>query len=426
MIFRLVLPSVVVLFLAISLCAQDAQTTEQQQAALQEKAVQLLDQVVAEARSLKLPENRLRVLWQAGDLVWTRDETRARALFSQTASGLSELMQSLDVNDRRYTEYLQAPLQLRQEFLTTVARRDPKLAYELLLTTRPSLPPNAATSTGQQNAEANLEMTLLAQMASSDPRLALQNAEAALDKGQFPNSLGRLLAQLQEKDKDAAAKLKDKLLKRLRAESLLSNSSASNLSLSLLRPGPRVSETKTAPQTNLNNSNRTNQALDEVAYRELLELVIAAALNAVPRVPSQVPNAPIASSANSTSAFRSGQANAQALQNNARNLINGLQSVLPQIDKYLPARAPAVRQKFAEMGLRSNPIVMTPELNNLMQNGSAEAVLQAASTASTPEMQTMLYRQRLIERSTRGSWIVLVRLLRGTWMKSNGKACCAK
>jgi len=165
----------------------------------------MLDQVVAEVRALKLPENRLRVQWQAGDLLWPRDEARARALFSQAAAGLGELIQSLDVNDRRFMELLQTPQQLRQEFLNTVARRDPKLAYNFLLTTRLPAPPNTTNNTGQQNAETNLEMNLLAQVAGSDPRLALQNAEAALDKGQFPNSLGRLLAQLQEKDKEAAA-----------------------------------------------------------------------------------------------------------------------------------------------------------------------------------------------------------------------------
>lgn len=410
MISRLVWRSVVILFLAVSLCAQDSQTTEQQkaQAALQEKAMQLLEQVVAEARSLKLPENRLRVLWQGGDLLWTRDEPRARTLFSQTAAGISEMMQSLDVNDRRFNEYLQTPLQLRQEFLNTVARRDPKLAYDLLLTTRPPLSPNAANNAAEQNAEANLEMMLLALVAGSDPRLALQNAEATLDKGQFPNSLARLLAQLQEKDKDAAAKLKDKLFKRLRAESLLSNSSASNLSLSLLRPGPRLPESKTTTQASLTNTNRpNNQALDETAYRELLELVVAAALNAQPRVPgqavAQAPNAPVAVSASGATAIRIEQANTQALQNNARNLINGLQSVLPQIDKYLPARAPQVRQKFAEMGMRANPIVMTPELNNLLQNGTAEALVQAAPTASSPELKNMMYRQAAFKAVNEGN-----------------------
>lgn len=376
---------------ALAVSAQDPPNAEQQKAALQEKAVQLLDQIVAESRALKLPENRLRVQWQAGDLLWTRDEARARTLFSQAAAGLGELIHSLDVSDRRYMELLQTPLQMRQELLTTIARRDPKMAYNFLLTTRPPLPPNASNTTGQQNAEASLEMNLLAQVAGTDPRLALQNAEATLDKGQFPGSLARLLAQLQEKDKEAALKLKDKMLKRLRAESLLSNSAASSLALNLLRPGPRLPETKESSQA-ANPSRPNNQALDEAAYRELLELVVAAALSSTPRSPglSGVPGGPPSA--------------AQAMQNNARNLVNGLQSLLPHIDKYLPARAPAVRQKLAEMGIRSNPVTMTSELANLVQQGSSETVLNAASGASSPELKNMLYRQAAFKALNEGNF----------------------
>jgi hypothetical protein len=375
-------------------------STEEQQKALQEKAFQLLDQIVGEVRALKLPENRLRVQWQAGDLVWPRDEARARTLFSQASAGIGELILSLDVNDRRYPELLQTPTQLRQEFLSTVARRDPKLAYSFLLATRPPLPPNTPNNAGQQSAESSLEMNLLAQIAGSDPRLALQNAEAALDKGQFPTSLARLLAQLQEKDKDGAAKLKDKLFKKLRGDTLLNASGASNLALSLLRSGPRLPETKDSnAQAQANNFNRSNPALDEAAFRELLELVIVAALSATPRTAGP----PVAFPPGASSAFRSEQANAQALQNNARNLAMGLQSLMPQIEKYAPTRLPAVRQKLAELGVRQNPITMTPELSNLMQNGSAEALLQAATTTAAPEMQGMLYRQAAFKAINEGN-----------------------
>jgi hypothetical protein len=381
--------------------AQDQPSAEQQQKALQDRAFQLLDQIIAEVRALKLPENRLRVQWQAGDLLWPRDEARARTLFSQAAAGLGELIQSLDVNDRRFMELLQTPSQLRQEFLMTVARRDPKLAYNFLLATRLPAPPNAANNTGQQSAESSLEMNLLAQVAGSDPRLALQNAEAALDKGQFSSSLARLLAQLQDKDKEAAAKLKDKLLKKLNGDVLLNTSGANNLALSLLRPGPRLSETKESnTQTQANNAYRAgSQALDEAAFRELLELVIAAALKATPRSPG--PPAPLPPGA--SAALRTEQANAQAMQNNARNLAMGLQGLLQYIDKYLPARAPAIRQKLAEMGVRQNPIVMTPELSNLLQQGTADALIQAASTATSPEMQSMLYRQAAFKALNEGN-----------------------
>jgi hypothetical protein len=376
----------ILLIAPAAVIAQEAPSQEQQkaQAALREKAISLLEQVISEAQTLKLPENRLRVQFYAGDLLWERDEARARSLFSQAAAGITEMIQSLDSSDRRYVELLQAPLQLRQELLMTIARRNPKLAYDLLLATRPPVPPNTPNA-GQQTMESNLEMNLLAQIASSDPRLALQNAEAALEKGQFPGSLARLLAQLQPQDKEAAAKLKEKLLKRLRAETLLANQSASSLALSLLRPGPRPPETPPDRAPAAANPNNPNQALDEASYRELLEVVTTVALNAVPRG-AVSPGTP---------------GSAQVAQNNTRNLLMGLQSLLPQIDKYLPARSQAVRQKFTELGIKPTPR-LEGELANLMRQGSADALLQAAPKAP-PEMQSMLYRQAAFKAISEGN-----------------------
>lgn len=407
----------------VAVMAQDSQSTEQQkaQAALQEKALHLLDQVASEAQALKLPENRLRVQWQIGDLFWERDEARARALFSQVAAGLGEMIQALDPSDRRYTELLQTPGQLRQEFIQVVARRDPKLAYNFLLATRPPAPtpppnasPNAPTpNPGQQSAETSLEMNLLSQIAASDPALALQNAEAALDKGQFPSSLARMLAQLQEKDKGTAKKLEDKLLKKMTAETLLSNSSARSLATSLLRPGPRLPDTQSSSassQANTGTTQTANQGLDETAYRQLLEVMITAALSVttggtggqsgLSGLNGAAPAAPVVAGQSNLQSLNTqiSQNNAQIARNNAQiaqnnATVSSLQSLLPQIDKYLPARSPAVRQKLADMGIKSNPITIDSELSKLMREGSADAILQAASRAATPEMQSMLYRQ---------------------------------
>jgi hypothetical protein len=180
--------------------------------------------VVSEVRALKIARNRLRVQWQAGDLLCrAMKRVRAHSIHRQRA-GPRELIQSLDVNDRAFMELLQTPQQLRQEFLNTVARRDPKLAYNFPARHAPACAAQHDNQHRTARMESNLEMNLLAQVAGSDPRLALQNAEAALDKGQFPKLARRLLAQLQEKDKEAAAKLKDKLFKKLNAEVLLNAS----------------------------------------------------------------------------------------------------------------------------------------------------------------------------------------------------------
>ncbi len=50
-------------------------------AELEKKALVMLEQTIGDAMSLRVPENRVRVLAGAADLLWPRDEKRARSLF---------------------------------------------------------------------------------------------------------------------------------------------------------------------------------------------------------------------------------------------------------------------------------------------------------------------------------------------------------
>src|ERR1700682_4715013 len=58
----------------------DAQQQQEEKLKLETKATALLEQVIAEAQSLKLPENRVRVQIAAGDMLWDRSAPRARGL----------------------------------------------------------------------------------------------------------------------------------------------------------------------------------------------------------------------------------------------------------------------------------------------------------------------------------------------------------
>jgi len=57
---------------------QSADPQDKEKLTPEKKAVLLLDQVVAEAGGLKLPENRIYIQISAGDVLWDRDEPRAR------------------------------------------------------------------------------------------------------------------------------------------------------------------------------------------------------------------------------------------------------------------------------------------------------------------------------------------------------------
>ena len=75
--------------------AQDPQSSDQQdkdKPTPEKKAILLLDQVVGEAGGLKLPENRIYIQIAAGDLLWVRDEPRARVLFGEAGAGVADML----------------------------------------------------------------------------------------------------------------------------------------------------------------------------------------------------------------------------------------------------------------------------------------------------------------------------------------------
>lgn len=385
--------------------SQQPPTEEEQQKekeSSEKKAVTLLEQIVDEAQSLKLPENRIRVQIAAGDLLWPRNEKRARSLFSLAADGVAEVIRNTDNTGRQRTS-----AQLRQDLVITVAQHDVTLAYQLLAATRQLTPPGETANSRGPDADANLEQNLLAEVAALDPKLALQNAEALLEKGQYPNTLVKVLAELQVKDKDAAAKLSDKVLQRLQSKNMLTSADAGNLALGLLRPGPRPASTSTgggpaasrqSASTQGASNNAATPVLSQSAFHDLMESVIEAALKATPQPRN-----------NNQRNFRGGQINTQSPptdeqieQNNARRLLFGLQALLPQIDQYAPSRTQAVQQKMTEIGVGNNPRLAFNQLNNLMEQGTADSLLAAAPTAP-PAIQSRIYQQAALKALDEGN-----------------------
>ncbi len=432
-----------VAFLSLSMAMTFSQRSRAQQAAAppplteeeqkakadrEKKAVELLEQVISEAQSMRLPENRVRVQISAGDLLWDRDESRARTLFSDASAGIIDQMRSLDINDRQYSNLLRAPSQQRQELVLTVARHESALAYQILAATRPPTPPppSPGPRTGgpgptPQDADANLERTLLAQIAATDPKLALQNAEDLLTKGQYSSAMASVLAQLQQKDKESATKFQEKLLRKLMSENLLASPGATSLVMALLRPGPRLEGTTSTPNASSAGAINSSSALGLAAYRDLLETVIAAAFKATPAArgnqgngqgdgrgqdnPRAVqPNNPgtAQNRAQVPQTQSSTQTSAQTEQNSARGLLGSLQSLLTQIDQYLPARSQVVRQKMTELGMNNDQQRSGGQFGNLLQQGSADSILSAAATAS-PQVQPRLYQQAALKALEEGN-----------------------
>src|SRR5262245_48767309 len=127
---------------------------EKQKAEREKNAFRLLDQVIDEAQSLRLAENRVRIQINAADLLWDQNQGRARSLFATAAEGIAEVgrTQATNNNNSRRVQFgpdsanvsMVPPspqnmrvYQLRQELVLTAARHDASLAYQLLAATKP-------------------------------------------------------------------------------------------------------------------------------------------------------------------------------------------------------------------------------------------------------------------------------------------------
>src|ERR1044072_7601506 len=118
-------------------------TTEDQdkeKAEREKNAYRLLDQVIDEAQSLRLTENRVRVQITAADALWDKNQGRARTLFTMAGEGVAELGRTPQPTGNRRNEAAnqeRRAFQLRQELVLAAARHDAQLAYQLLATTKP-------------------------------------------------------------------------------------------------------------------------------------------------------------------------------------------------------------------------------------------------------------------------------------------------
>lgn len=373
-------------------------------------AYRLLDQVIDEAQTLRLTENRVRVQINAADALWDKNQGRARSIFTMAGEGVAEMGRNPQPTSNRRNENAnqeRRAFQLRQELVLAAAKHDAQLAYQLLATTKPPTP--IVQNSNEQrlprpqfNSEDNLEQMLLGRIAALDPKLAAQNAEQMMEEGQFPRSVGEVINQLYSQDAEAAQKLADKTVKRLASANFLTNNEAAALAQSMINAGVRQPKDEVASVNPLPQGVRPSgrgPVLEQSAYVELLSAVIDIALKASPPAqPNQRPAAPAqrgraqGAAPRVVTPRRAVPTEAQIEQANARRLIASLMIALPVIDQQLPSKATAVRSKLSELGMGNLQNMAQRPFINLPENPTAESLMQAAASAPQP-MQNRLYQQ---------------------------------
>ncbi len=361
------------------------QTEEEKKAAkeIEKKAMALIDEMVAEAMALRLAENRIHILISASDILWARDEARARALvreaMDQVVAHMREAREKSAQEDgqyfdSRYPRRHSAPAAyLRHPVLNLLARRDVKLALELLQLTRSLQPTDNARNPGEEQEEKALELNLASQVAENDPQTALRIAEEHLS-GKLDDQAIHLWSVLQRKDPKAASPLTEKIISNLKSQDILGDYNASNFVFSVLNVlRSRVNEiANTRNNPDAANTAQLNSAEMQQAYRDALEIVAAAALKITP---NNLVN--------------------QEEANKARGLLMQIPNYLTDIEKLLPSRVAAVRSKVAQFDKAKyvNPHEkFYAEYGSDLHNKSLQELLALASKAPQ-EVRQNIYHQ---------------------------------
>ncbi|HEX6183794.1 MAG TPA: hypothetical protein VFZ44_07790 [Pyrinomonadaceae bacterium] len=336
-------------------------------AELERKALGLLGEALAAARQLKLAENRVHAQITAARLLWPRDAAAGREAFKAAADGVAELSAAVDPEDQQFYGAAQTVMQLRGELLQIATQFDAKLALEFLRATRPPYA-DALAAAGYGQQEQMFETNLASRIAAQEPRRAFEMAQESLSRG-VTTGLLNVLNELRTKEPASAARLAADIVRRLRAEDMLNNYEASGVAqqlLALTRPADAaqgnapgqaviyVGGTPVAPGAGVG-------LLDEPTRRELVEKILAAAASSAPN------------------------------QNGSYNLFQALQTLMPEVERYAPGRAAALRRRADELERGFNPQgrLMRP-FEELMRTGTVEALLEAAPKAPA-EVRDHLY-----------------------------------
>lgn len=242
---------------------------------MEKKAISLLEQVVGETALLKLPDNRALVVASAADLMWERDEKRARQLFRQSAD---EIIQANNLPKDDSMPGIIGIFQNaspRKQILMSVAKHDADLALELLYATRPQSVTLALASktqmplpagekpqrtTGsmmeeQQNKyladdELRLEQSFSAQAADKDPAKAAKLLRASIAKNGVTSSVFQIISKINAKDNKLAVELAAEVGGKLLDSDFTKKDSERNVATSFLQQYYLNSDKATAkPET---------------------------------------------------------------------------------------------------------------------------------------------------------------------------------
>jgi hypothetical protein len=349
------------------------QATEQELKASQNlevakaKGLALLQELDGPISEIKSAPTRIRFQLQAAQMLWDADEKRASKYLSDAATGMKELVASIDVDSQQYLQQFSAMAQLRQDIVQALAEHDPDAALSFLYATVPKSNP-FGNEREQSSQERSVELSVVNAVLRKDPKRALQMARKNLKAG-FSSQIIGTLAQLQRQSPELANEFEAEIAAKIKTEKLLKDLEAANVAIALLESAGQSGRYPSFSATVL--TTRTS-GLSEAQYKELWEKVLIEALSYSP-TPAQPYNSE---------------------RDAAYNLLAALQAMGQGLDAVTTAgSAEAVKRKMAElMGPGNQQQALSQKYQAAVANAPPEAALGSIEKAPA-EIREQLYIQ---------------------------------
>lgn len=288
---------------------------------IKKEAAAFLSETAVDVGNLRTLENRISFAAEIANLMWFQDEKEAQSMFQKVIVDFRQLLTQIDSqftaqdgaknedgdltddspnSQRKLQRKFMKAVSVRQQVALSIAEHDPQMAYDFFtgtaqVVTNPQLRTQFADSDGY------FELKLIYAIAEKDVDRALAGGRKRLEKG-FSFELIGLLKKIYEKDADKGITFGEEIVSKLKSGS--SKAIDFYLISSLLSAGEE-SLAKTKDKIG------KKPMLSEQSMREIAELMAQEILKR-----------------NETDSF-------------------DVSGYVSQIEKYTPARAVQIRQKFA-------------------------------------------------------------------------------
>ncbi|MGC2235634.1 MAG: hypothetical protein WA584_05710 [Pyrinomonadaceae bacterium] len=343
-------------------------------AELKEKSIALLNNLARDAEQFYLAENRAGARILVANLLWEHDEKKARAIFQDAISDvglmIGEISSKIEEQPDEMYQTLNPIKMLRTELLMTLAARDPKFALEALQ----MLGGKNAAGENLFTEDQTLELGIAAKIAEKDPKQAYELAKKNLENG-LENGVFSALEDIYKKDTDLGVRLAKDIVGKIKEKKISSpydyvgnSMSNSNRPMTNAASGA-ISEGSTVNvwqvQMFLDAVKRLNRlgvkdkkapVLSDNDIKELVEMLVQKYLNQPYLSPYEV----------------------------AR--------IMPEITKYFPASAQAIRRKLANGGMELENQMRAQSIQDEIADKTSDEILQLAEKKPVEERDDF-YRQ---------------------------------